>query len=244
MMGFCLGFRNWSLEHLQRCLASIRSNTIAPIIVTDLGSDEGLIRFVRQTVDKAGGRLLSEPAQEWSRSRALNLAARAQSPEVDWLVCTDADMLFPSSWFPLADLVATTEEERKLWLTRSRDLDQLATESLPMLPFHPSDAWLWESSAPHGNDLGQGAAMLIPRDWFERVGGFDEYYTVWGCEDNDLTLRAQWSGCPVDWLPLAWVAHQWHPRDWPTPTQFEQVRRNREYLYQRMVDRGPVVRNG
>jgi hypothetical protein len=78
---------------------------------------------------------------------------------------------------------------------------------------------------------------------------------VWGCEDNDLTARAQWDGLDVrrlsnevpPWSSAefigAWVAHQWHRRDWPTPEQLAQVRRNRAYFYQRIADGGPIIRN-
>jgi len=85
--------------------------------------------------------------------------------------------------------------------------------------------------------------MVVPAEWFWKVGGFDEFYQVWGAEDQDLVDRATWDGLPVQWLPEAWVVHQWHRRDWPTPAQFDVVNRNRVYYRARGVARGPIVRN-
>ena len=88
--------------------------------------------------------------------------------------------------------------------------------------------------------------MLIPIPWFQEVGGFDEVYQVWGAEDNDLILRARWAGLDVAWLlpeQDAWVVHQHHTRSWPVPSQMAQVRRNRDYLAQRELEQGPIIRN-
>jgi GT2 family glycosyltransferase len=85
--------------------------------------------------------------------------------------------------------------------------------------------------------------MVAYRRWFHRVGGFDEFYRVWGAEDNDLVLRAEWDGVGAEWISGAVVYHQWHRRDWPTPEQTEQVAINREYLAARARAGGPIVRN-
>jgi hypothetical protein len=249
-LAFCLGFRDWHLDHLERCLQSIRAHSSADIAVADLGSELAMRRALRKLCLRStiGANLIEVARPEWSRSVALNVAAQHVGTP-DWLVFTDADMLFPASWFKTVhDWVGGA-----LWLTRSRDLGEsdttigLRVNALFSHKRSESDAWLYAHSTPHGNDLGQGAAMVVPRPWFTQVGGFDEFYQVWGCEDNDLTARAQWDGLQVRWLPdaehQAWVVHQWHRRDWPTPLQFEQVQRNRMYFSQRLAAQGPVVRN-
>jgi GT2 family glycosyltransferase len=108
----------------------------------------------------------------------------------------------------------------------------------------PSDWELYQSSTIHPT-VGQGGAMVVPIPWFIKVGGFDEAYEVWGAEDNDLVLRAQWDGLPIEWLPeeSAWVVHQYHNRAWPTTKQADQVKRNRVYLAERIAAKGPIIRN-
>lgn len=242
----CLGFRNWHLDHLQRCLTSLTRWRTLSIFLTDLGSTPAVREGVHRITRKFGRvSVLDVPSAEWSRSLALNRAAQAAcdllGPQLQTLVFTDADMLFPERWFDgVAAVFAQPSGWETFWLTDSRDLPPGWEQAVPSTPI--TDEFLLEHSLPHPR-IGQGAAMVVPRAWFDTVGGFDETYRVWGCEDNDLTLRAQWSGLPVTWLPDAWVAHQWHPRDWATEAQFEQVRRNRAYFAARLAARGPIVRN-
>ena len=236
----CLGFRNWHVGHLARALAGWMRARV-PVVVVDLGTAWPDISRVRATVAATGARLIEAPREDWSRSEALNLAAAAAPEAVDTLVFTDADMLVPESWFDAVAAALSREQGREtVWLTDSRDLPEGAERELWWDP-----AWLWRVSRAHPR-VGQGAAMVVPRAWFTRVGGFDEVYRVWGAEDNDLVLRAEWDGVPVRWLEppeQAWVAHQWHRRDWPTAAQYAQVQKNRAYLAERIGERGPVVRN-
>jgi hypothetical protein len=243
----CLGFRNWHLDHLDRCLETLTSSHRWPIVVVDYGCHPEIRAKVQAILAQPHlddvTLVVQMTAAEWSRSRALNLAAAHVPPETRTLVFTDADMLFPMEWFEACLAMLDTPSGREgLWLTDSRDLPRLNGPQPQPGGWWNSAAWLLGMSQEHSR-VGQGAAMVVPRDWFNRVGGFDEYYHVWGCEDNDLVLRAKWDQVAVDWLPGAWVAHQWHPRDWPTTTQYQQVQRNRDYLAHRIADHGPIVRN-
>jgi len=245
MFAFLLGFKDWHLEHLDRCLASIRRHFSGPVVVSDLGSRD-YDSAVAPLLQIYGAIQVRVPSTEWSRSVALNAAARSVPPGTNWLIFTDADMLFSGSWFSIVEQTLMSPPNVKvkgtLWLTHSRDLDEAATALIPPGIVY-SDIWLYYASTPHPTDLGQGGGMVIPRWWFEKVGGFDEFYRVWGGEDNDLVLRAQWNGLSVEWLPRCWVTHQWHRRDWPTQEQFRRVEENRAYLRAREVERGPIVRN-
>jgi hypothetical protein len=240
-VGLCLGFRYWNREHLERCLAWLAPCPY-PLVIADLGSAPPLRRMISDLRLKPRPTTVIEvPATEWSRSVALNRAAATHGAAVETLVFTDADMLFPSSWFAaLTRALAQPRGAMTLWLTDSRDLPQ-GWEGRPVTG-HDPDGALWALSDPHPR-VGEGAAMVVPRAWFTTVGGFDEYYRVWGAEDNDLTMRARWAGLAVEWIPEAWVAHQWHRRDWPTPGQFQQVAKNRQYLASRVAEQGPIVRN-
>ena len=207
------------------------------IVLVDYGSRDDVVKAVRRlTLEFAQLNLVCQDpvsAPEWSRARALNLAAASSRTNSAFYVFTDADMIFPKHW-----ITALVDEDWTLSMTRSRDLSELMTAVVAL-----DEQWLEDHSLPHASELGQGAGMIVPRHWFHKVGGFDEFYTVWGCEDNDLVLRAQWDNLKTRWLQGTWVVHQWHPRNWPTPTQFERVKMNREYLMQRMLDKGPIIRN-
>jgi hypothetical protein len=249
---FCLGWKSWYVDHLLRCLESIRRHTDAPIILADLGSRH--YNAVHAICKDFQVHVIYRWREVWSRSVALNAAAGSLTLDemtyTTTLIFTDADMLFPASWFstvePLLSAPGASDPDRaKVYLTRSRDLSPEATANLPVhwMP-RWSDDEIYRASTLH-TDLGQGGAMVIPRAWFKKVGGFDEVYQTWGGEENDLVLRAQWDGLAVEWLPedTAWVAHQYHTRTWPTPAQVEHVRQNRAYLAERMAEQGPIIRN-
>jgi GT2 family glycosyltransferase len=144
-------------------------------------------------------------------------------------------MIFPASWaLEVLSAIESQEAPFTVWLTRSRDL-------VPGdLPDPATDEWLGVHSFPHSH-AGQGGGMVVPRAWWQGVGGFDESYRVWGAEDNDLVLRALWSGLDVRWLPTTSVYHQWHSR-LGTAEQLDHLQRNRRYLADRVAQCGPVYR--
>jgi len=58
-----------------------------------------------------------------------------------------------------------------------------------------------------------GGNLSVPRDAFERVGGFDEEFAGWGPEDADLCFQLFNRGLGVAFHPAASVFHLDHPRD-------------------------------
>lgn len=260
----CLGFRNWHVDHLTRCLDSLRRMAPVPgvrvdiVLVTTGAAPADVAERATVMSPYADTRILDachrtktllvrDPQPEWSRSYALNRASAYARASSEYLVFTDADMLFPSHWLAAAAAHVTP---RTLWLTDSRDLNEVSTALVAATLSERErgtyvqaassddpafgvdqyvDSVLYASSTPHDR-VGQGAAMVVPKSWFREVRGFEEQYKVWGCEDNDLVFRAQWAGLTVDWLPNTYVAHQWHRRDWPTEAQYQQVGVNRRLL--------------
>ncbi|MDP3767383.1 MAG: glycosyltransferase family A protein [Dehalococcoidia bacterium] len=175
----CLGFRNWHLSHLDRCLRSLLSQQnyrFAEIALVDLGSEDGVLAEVVRIARRHGLSVLVAHRDEWSRSAALNLAAK--STNASRLLFTDADMIFPREYLarlhqplPIQPEIIDRAALAPLGLTRSRDLPP------PELLDSPLDGpWTEErlrhNTSPHP-DVGMGAGMLVPRAWFERVGGFD-----------------------------------------------------------------------
>lgn len=236
----CLGFRDWIMEHLRWCLQSLSVAVPFPVVLVDLGASPDVATLA---APHAGVHLVPRRANGWSRSMALNLAAgsaffqsRSLDVPADWYVFTDADMIFPHGW---VEAVTARLSPQRLLLTPSRDLPAQVPMTDALL--RDAEALRWHSTA-HPR-WGMGGAMVVPTDWFHRVGGFDETYRTWGGEDADLVLRAAWDGLEVRWLQDTFVAHQAHRRDWPTGPEVLQIRANQRYLAQRVRERGPIKRN-
>jgi len=56
-------------------------------------------------------------------------------------------------------------------------------------------------------DYCSGAALLLPRDLFVQLGGFDERYVPAYCEDSDLCFRVREAGFEAYYTPFSRVIH-------------------------------------
>ena len=88
-----------------------------------------------------------------------------------------------------------------------------------------------------------GAGCHVDAGSFRAIGGFDEWYDGWGCEDDDLFRRLRARGC--GWAiatPVARAWHLWHP---PVPRKDDHEPPNRRRLARSMerIAEGDIVRN-
>jgi glycosyltransferase involved in cell wall biosynthesis len=78
--------------------------------------------------------------------------------------------------------------------------------------------------------------VSLPRELAVALGGFDEQFRGWGCEDNDLGYRMFREGAEYAWAHDAWGVHYPHP---VSPTVEAEARRNCLYLLRKVPD--PLV---
>ena len=67
-------------------------------------------------------------------------------------------------------------------------------------------AWDITAGTPQEVEAVTGAALLVRRELFERLGGLDERFFMYG-EDGDFCLRARRAGWRVMLMPVAVVTH-------------------------------------
>ena len=60
---------------------------------------------------------------------------------------------------------------------------------------------------PREVDYLSAASMIVRKDFWVRIGGFDERYVPAYCEDSDLCLTAWDLGLKVKFVPESWVIH-------------------------------------
>lgn len=88
-----------------------------------------------------------------------------------------------------------------------------------------------------------GAGAHVDAASFRAIGGFDESYDGWGCEDDDLFQRMRAFGCGWACLsPIAKCWHLWHPT---VPKKDDHETPNRQRLARSIdrIGRGDLVRN-
>ncbi|WP_233140316.1 glycosyltransferase [Acetobacter sp. DsW_063] len=91
---------------------------------------------------------------------------------------------------------------------------------------------------PHEVDYISGASILVPRDLFETLGGFDETFAPAYYEDTDLAFRVRQAGYRVIFEPKSRVIHHEglsHGTDETTGVKAYQAR-NREIMLTRWKD--------
>jgi hypothetical protein len=141
--------------------------------------------WVHQPYELVVGEHLSGP---FNRSEAINQAA---DRPWDVAVIADAD-----TWVPAKQLhhaIELAEQSRRLVAAFNAvvELSQPCTENI--LIGRTSLAGSFEATKVRTRDLETQSSMLvIHRDLWDRVGGFDPRFSGWGCEDNSF-----WKACDL-----------------------------------------------
>jgi glycosyltransferase involved in cell wall biosynthesis len=196
------GFRNRDAERVRRSLDSLanQSDKNFDVIFVDYGSDEPLRNTIQQlTSNYTFCKYIYNDTRgrPWNRSHALNTGLRLASG--DFVFISDIDILFHP------DFIRATQEMKQeqcaiffsMWyLPQNFDFNNL---------FHRTVGQISEPEA-----LGQS---LVSRKILMQLGGYDEFYSFWGQEDNDLEQRLRKAGVETQlYSTRQLLLHQWHPR--------------------------------
>ena len=203
---------NWNgLDILVPCLAAIAENTIIDdyeVIVVDNGSTEPGIADAVRPYPKL--RLIKE-AINHGFSRGNNLAAHQARGE--YLVFLNNDTLPRRDW--LLPLIEMQYAMPDVGIIGSRLVDAAGNTLYAGGYFQPAiDAYVdafrnYPASAvgePRECEVYIACGILIRRDLFEAVGGFDEHYFQ-GYEDFDLCLKVRERGLKVMCCPVSAIEH-------------------------------------
>ncbi len=196
---------------LAECLAAVRAQTwrdFEIILVDNASSDR-----VAQAAAKADPAIrLIENAENLGFAAAVNQGAKAARGR--WLALLNPDAYAQADW--LARLMAATQANPAVHSFTSRQLmaedptkldglgDVMALAGYPFRGGYTHDnpgvlepGWVFSAC---------GGAMLVERELFLRLGGFDERLFCY-CEDVDLGYRLRLIGEPTLLVPDAVVRH-------------------------------------
>lgn len=206
IFSFIIPYRNRELIRVKNCLESIQNQVFKDfeIIFIDYGSDLE-IRTSIESLCKQFAQLkyfyFDTRYQFWSRSHALNLGI--QKAEGNFLVVVDIDLLYSPTFLDS--------------LKAKIDKNSFVQYQCYYLPEHITDYEKLDFQKPYPYPVSSTnmAAGLIafPKEKIEEIGGFDEYFKVWGVEDIDLKKRLQNINLIGKVLSINESAtfHQWHP---------------------------------
>ncbi len=167
------------------------------MVVAHSGAHDPTVRL-----SKVAGVRVEHSVRRLFAGAARNLGAR--DADETWLAFVDSDVIVPADWL-------------------CHVLGRISREPGPAIVFsgvdHASDAGYWakclwwlEFGSIHpylperANDGGASAAMIVSRQTFQDLSGFDE--TLFNAQDSDLFLRLEKAGGRVIFLPRPEVLHR------------------------------------
>jgi len=193
--------KNRDKVRFERCLRSLLEQSLeCKVLVVDYGSDKENIEWERESIKQFPNATLIEVTRNtdiFNKSRALNIGFKYATTK--YILSSDIDIIYSSNFIEEVMKVLTTNP-KSLVLCQKIDLDKEGKE----VEVHEPSA--------------SGSCIAIESEWIDKVHGYDEVYTYWGREDNDLVDRAVASGYQVVWITdKAKIWHQWHkPADRPS----------------------------
>ena len=187
-----------ALAATRRCIEALRAAREEAhrieIVVVDNGSGDGSAEWLAGQGDL---RLVRNPANHGA-PRARNQAIPLCRGE--WIAFLDNDVFVPSGWLGRALYHGAVDPgvgAIALVANRASKHQQVpyAGGSDPASIERGARA-RFDEHARRGmdSDLFTSLAVLVRRDVLERIGGFDESFSPWGFEDDDLALRVRAAG--------------------------------------------------
>lgn len=129
----------------------------------------------------------------------LHLAAGSVRALVAELRRTDAGVVFPLLRDGHGDIARSLRREPTIGRSLGR-----GDSGVPLLSEVVNEPAAYRTA--HGVEWATGAAMLVSRECFTRLGGFDESFFMYS-EETDLCLRARDAGWQVRFTPHAEATH-------------------------------------
>jgi glycosyltransferase involved in cell wall biosynthesis len=173
-------------RHLaENCINSL-INQDCRIIVVDYGSDD--LSWYSE-VFKTGYIAVKRDTEVFRKGRAYNIGLRLVT--TPYVVFSDIDNIFKPNF--IERVKKEIVKGKTVVLCKCEDLDKDGK----VYRLHPK--------------TGYGACFGVDTQWIKNVNGYDEFYTYWGREDDDMVRRAKRHEYNIVWLePL--IQHQWHEK--------------------------------
>jgi len=203
------------IEYTQKCLEALNQNTpgeLCEIIIVDNASTDGTEDFLSLLTQQHKNVFVFRNHENLGFAKACNQGAK--SARGKYLVFLNNDTVPQTGW--LEEMVRLVESDDDIGIVGSKLLFpdgtiQHAGVVVPAgrLPYHiyrkcPGD--LPATNKQRDYQIVTAACMLIRKDLFFDVGGFDERY-INGCEDIDLCLKVREKKKRVVYNPKSVVIH-------------------------------------
>lgn len=201
-------FRNRESERVKRCLDSLNNQTIKifEVIFVDYGSTKELaneIQILLKNYPFVSYIYNDTRGLPWNQPHALNTGLLKAKGE--FIVRLDVDLILPPNFF---EVIQQKINKNSYFHSRTYFLTPEFTDYQNLFQKNKK-----QNKFKVSNDYYLGLLMIINREFFLSINGFDEYYSFWGHDDLDMSKRIQNEGKTLTWLDIndLPVFHQYHP---------------------------------
>ena len=206
MISIVVGYRNREIERVKRSLDSLLQQKYVDfeMIFIDYGSDHSISKDIEQLLASyTFTKYCYYDTRGWFWNRAHALNTGAKMAKGDLLLFYDIDLILESNFL-----------ENLSILTFNSTFYTFTCFYLPE-KFEFFNDLLNKGVHYEQNYVGLCA---IKRDIFLLIGGFDEYFMVWGVEDDDFYRRLELMNIKRIQLgqPNFYVFHLWHKTQSPS----------------------------
>lgn len=214
-----VNYRSW--DKLNNCLTSLQTEASGAqfdVVVVDNQSNDGQLSTFEQRFPKV---TFIEHSGNWGFASGCNRGAEAAKGEMLLFLNPDTE----ASPQTLSQLVEVKHSNSNVSLLSCRQVDEQGRNQKAF--GHFPDIWttfgitraialkLWPEKYPSAKnqltaltqcDWISGSVVLISRQDFDKLGGWDEHFWMYS-EDADLCLRAKQKGMGVYYEPSATIKH-------------------------------------
>ena len=233
-----IAVRNRCDYRLINALSSIRAQThpggLVHILVVDYGSEPACELLTAALCQAHGAEYVRvDGAPVWSCSRSLNVGVRRASTK--YLMTSDADIVFSRQY--LSDSIAALRESPlsvvySPMLDLSKKLIEVVKRAADLGKDLDLEQWKECCSRRFGWAFHPSIAFTFTA-FYQCIRGYDEFYEVYGSEDDDLMRRFNYLGLQPKILDAgSFYMHQWHTKFEGVPggKHNNQIQRNRTYF--------------
>ena len=176
-------------------------NVSAELLVVDNASPDNTLEILK----KFGSRIrLIESRENLGFGRGCNLGFAAAQGKYAYFLNPDAELVGNDS---LQTLCRAMDDHSQWAIAGTRVMKSDGEIEAPSLMYPDQDrASVDFSSLPGKIAWVIGASMLVRRDTFEQLGGFDPDFFMYG-EETDLCLRARRAGSEIGYIENVEVRH-------------------------------------
>jgi glycosyltransferase involved in cell wall biosynthesis len=202
---FIAAFKNRDQKRVRLFLESLQlqSNRDFELLFINQGSDEDVNYWLERLVVEYSFINYYHNYTEgflWNKSNALNIGIKAAKGE--YIIIADIDLIFPPEY--LDNIIKQFEPglfitHNSFYIPESFHIDNINV----LISQKYNDQFVENFNG----------ACVVKKEALFNIGVYDEFYLVWGAEDDDIIMRLENSGLVRKHISTSEINiyHQWHP---------------------------------